>query len=98
RSDRDWSSDVCSSDLKRSTSHVRRGPLVFTKLCFQTTRNLKPAAAETRTLCRLDEFMQNLRTLRTRILAVALFASLPLAAPTREIGRASCRERAWTWV
>src|SRR5206468_5407959 len=81
RSDRDWSSDVCSSDLWRqpgSRSSRRLCGAWERRLCSppvpaETTAGGPPHGGETRK---------------------AAFASAPSASSAgRKIGRASCRER-----
>src|SRR5207247_4295703 len=93
RSTRDWSSDVCSSDLPSALEMVLDDlniPVaVYTGLIEGVRRNL-PA---------LHRYLR----LRKRMLGVDRLHYFDLYAPlvasvNVEIGRASCRERGWETV
>src|SRR5690606_40510443 len=90
RFSRDWSSDVCSSDL-----YVSRLGVSFSKYAFLTAKPMDAA-----TLLRIgylqevvpaDAFEDRVRELAAQIATLAPFAleSLKLSL---KIGRASCRE------
>src|SRR5207247_5558126 len=92
RSTRDWSSDVCSSDLhgeceKRNTVPARRRLLLATLGFLSLLDQLAYALAALLTALATDLLVE---------LVTALFGDLLPALATRllEIGRASCRERA----
>src|SRR5699024_11673189 len=91
RSKRDWSSDVCSSDL-----HIAdHGPLDYRLGVFgesfvvagQTPGPHQPGVG------RLDD-PPPVESLETR----GVVAALDDLHQNPEIGRASCRERAWIWA
>src|SRR5690606_40688168 len=88
RFSRDWSSDVCSSDLE----------LYVLRLAGQLAQRNLPGiyvvAPGSILAARLDEQALPLRLLRTRARWLPLLAARQLARwIDREIGRASCRER-----
>src|SRR3989442_10459701 len=83
RCGRDWSSDVCSSDLPRIASILhelhRGGP---------TMRRLRPAAPTRCSSWSIDAILGPAQ------LAERVYVrDVALAGPVYEIGRASCRER-----
>src|SRR5206468_10067219 len=91
RSDRDWSSDVCSSDLMRNRHIVRRRINGFERIFgFQVDRDrdiLQWLGGELLGVERVDVFEQP-----------AISGQQLLIRDFDEIGRASCRERVWVWV
>src|SRR5206468_5193844 len=97
RSDRDWSSDVCSSDLVPDAKllffdnvvvfdHVRQKMLVIANLF-----TADPKASIDGANARIDRAIEKLRHAAVELL------EFPAAADA-EIGRASCRERGQGWV
>src|SRR5207249_8337353 len=84
RSKRDWSSDVCSSDLivESPTPSTTRRRMAFATAVFEGEAELEGVRAE-----RVD----SLEALK----ALLLWGKV---VPVFEIGRASCRERVWMWV
>src|SRR5206468_7129866 len=94
RSDRDWSSDVCSSDLTpsllRKTQRIRERSRGFFELFpprdgrFSFLRNEREAF--------LEQNREAYDSLATALKSMeAEFAALT----AKQIGRASCRERVW---
>src|SRR5207245_7487538 len=88
---RDWSSDVCSSDLPvRALSVVFRGKFcaglqrLYAGGQLQFHGQLSPWAAQSK--------LQALVRQATRR-GWVVYAKRPFAGPQQEIGRASCRER-----
>src|SRR5206468_7352784 len=86
RSDRDWSSDVCSSDLKQLAIlqaegvDLRRVVIVHRRNCVAVANDYS---------AQVDAF-----GLQDRELLYPVWPS----GGVGEIGRASCRERGWSWV
>src|SRR5206468_9375183 len=94
RSDRDWSSDVCSSDLHaRERNYIDVGSAIgdFWILDLRGLRWL------TRSGRCASFFANNLPHLLDRATELAL-AEESGAAHEHKIGRASCRERVEMWV
>src|SRR5207249_8551604 len=89
RSKRDWSSDVCSSDLGQSVQYVRRD------LRSQVRIGLHDA-------CDVGEIFLALAAAPLAILRRPDLSEEYILDPsdakrqTKQIGRASCRERVWT--
>src|SRR5207245_3507868 len=80
---RDWSSDVCSSDLAALVVLILYGLLPILRTTIAGLRSIDPAIVEAGTAMGMTP-----RELLTQV-------ELPLALPSivAEIGRASCRER-----
>src|SRR5690606_41156834 len=84
RFSRDWSSDVCSSDLRSSSGHAA---IAFG---FTWRRHRKYSAIRSAVTRRKSCTIQSPPCSRSRI-------QLPPRS-TPKIGRASCRERVETWA
>src|SRR5690606_40711413 len=85
RFSRDWSSDVCSSDLCRPRLPIRPTGVCMSRFIL-FLRSLLFAV---------------LLTVATVVWALMCFVFAPLPYRQRyywKIGRASCRERVWFWV
>src|SRR5690606_40560515 len=91
RFSRDWSSDVCSSDLiyKSVLERVSPEPVVFRTLDFGGDKFLNGEVFSRE----LNPFM-GLRAIRLCMKNPEVF-NAQVRAMLREIGRASCRERGW---
>src|SRR5206468_6059817 len=91
RSDRDWSSDVCSSDLNEPTTALHTHSL--TTIVVVDIRDFTPLART------LPEALlsQTIGTwfLRTGQITQRLGSWAQKYVGDAEIGRASCRERGW---
>src|SRR5207247_6122784 len=90
RSTRDWSSDVCSSDLSSSVG-IRSMNFAFGGI--EGTVEVASELLEDG-LFRLSLRVEN----RSPGLHPLLSCHALLAISGGEIGRASCRERVWIWV
>src|SRR5690606_40042331 len=92
RFSRDWSSDVCSSDLLESLARLLTQP-AFDAVAFgnREIRQEILAKPKLQTAALRDRrgVLDRLRHVREQL--AHLFRCL-------EIGRASCRERGWIWV
>src|SRR5699024_12237415 len=90
RSKRDWSSDVCSSDLARDyvPSHVNRYLITLAGEFhrFYNSCRIKGEAPEV--LAARLKLSDTVRAVIANCLAL-----LGVSAPEKKIGRASCRER-----
>src|SRR5206468_9984734 len=94
RSDRDWSSDVCSSDLSsEELAFLRAGGTVSVAA---TLRTMARSGDGKLALVELKAVDDNYPMLGQLTLAPDLSMRDLLAE--REIGRASCREGGWVWV
>src|SRR5699024_11938991 len=88
RSKRDWSSDVCSSDLAPSATLAKVTAMSSshgTEVGVAALRHHQPSRA--RTMLTIGPTME-----MTKLVVAALSRGLS------KIGRASCRERGWVWV
>src|SRR5207302_6606288 len=84
RFSRDWSSDVCSSDLL--SQEVAQDPYGF-GILLAATRG--PGATR-------DKAYEQLRARQGKLLSSTLFSNFGYnVAAATEIGRASCRESGW---
>src|SRR5699024_11977692 len=83
RSKRDWSSDVCSSDLKTSLSSM-----------FEAVGSY---AAGTMSLEDVEEFEAKACPTCGSCSGMYTANSMNCLTEVLEIGRASCRERVWCW-
>src|SRR5206468_8280762 len=96
RSDRDWSSDVCSSDLTRFPQELTN------QLNVQKSRTTNPmawASHEHRRNC--DEIVRKIRGAQSIEELHEVMQGIKWKhgnAWRNEIGRASCRERVEIWV
>src|SRR5206468_7508352 len=98
RSDRDWSSDVCSSDLP--PEHTRLRKLVSRAFLPRRMALLRPRIQEL-----TDDLIDAFPECGELDLLLAFAFPLPLMViceflgiPYEEIGRASCREGVLYWV
>src|SRR5699024_11240162 len=87
RSKRDWSSDVCSSDLSMLQSHYKkRHDEVVRCLHFQYTKKYGLNKNKRLKNYKVEQVVSNER--------VKIKSDIPVVTELRiEIGRASCRER-----
>src|SRR3546814_3231468 len=81
----DWSSDVCSSDLLGVAAGV-------------ASSSPHPTAASTRTSTAATGRTRFMRGARSRRRPASTAGCGPPPTHGRQIGRASCRERAWQYV
>src|SRR5206468_5602350 len=86
RSDRDWSSDVCSSDLGYF-------PIILTLLVVAAILLKQPDFGLTVVLCTTIFIMLFIAQFRAKYLFLTAFSAVPI-----KIGRASCRERVYITV
>src|SRR5690606_40998194 len=84
RFSRDWSSDVCSSDLISRAITPEGVVDIFAAAGLEKPDISIPS----------DEFLAEVRGMPQRNLAVELLRKL-LEGELKKIGRASCRERGW---
>src|SRR5699024_11828586 len=82
RSKRDWSSDVCSSDLL-SRLHITERDLPVTSLILREVDEIQDTD--------MDALLQFIV-----IITFLNLAGIDLAHIEEQIGRASCRERVWS--
>src|SRR5204862_6031103 len=92
RSLRDWSSDVCSSDLNQFYLIAKSAGLDYRRVLDAMKRNYPrarsiPTPGLAAGPCLFKDTMQ-----------LAAFAQNQFSLGNAEIGRASCRERVWVWV
>src|SRR5207247_8221122 len=92
RSTRDWSSDVCSSDLKTARRAALRAALASrhaagTLLVVDDLRLPEPKTK------RMIECLRGLGLEGASVLIVLARADAAIQRAARKIGRASCRER-----
>src|SRR5207249_6920112 len=96
RSKRDWSSDVCSSDLLPTPQFAARLAPMRKPIGSAADSNLLIDIEATGHLLSaprgLDHFVSAIRTAKADVVVLD-----PLYS-THEIGRASCRERVHAWV
>src|SRR5699024_11266232 len=90
RSKRDWSSDVCSSDLAHATVTRNHEDGCALRILRLPDHLVIQGAGGSQTLDHLGDLM----SVRLR----SVDASLSLRDPRGEIGRASCRKRVESWA
>src|SRR5699024_11538923 len=87
RSKRDWSSDVCSSDLEKAYMISKSGEVlsvrVSTSLLYNDGNYVKTCICVFRDVTKIEKLQKQ------------VYLADKLAALGRKIGRASCRERVW---
>src|SRR5699024_11809445 len=88
RSKRDWSSDVCSSDLPRDTKHIKK-----IDLFFKMQANLQQQIVK-----RLNLFSNDLHSKSESVVRDQQADQNSNNLWLKQIGRASCRERVQTKV
>src|SRR5207253_3320875 len=88
---RDWSSDVCSSDLRMT----RPARLRTEKQAAHLQWHLRRAAEYRHRPMQLVRQVPRRRIAQTQWLEAAALLSLSLRLRLGKIGRASCRERVW---
>src|SRR5206468_4943696 len=91
RSDRDWSSDVYSSDLKGGAKIAATAGQELTMVEL-TREGIEALRGE------LDTLVSQRSGVREEIRKAMLDKDFRENAPLDEIGRASCRERVERWV
>src|SRR5690606_39537531 len=84
RFSRDWSSDVCSSDLDR-VRDISRADAVTVARAFEATRRIFD----------LEALVDRINALDNKAPAAAQIALHQRVAGALQIGRASCRGRVW---
>src|SRR5262249_59178223 len=85
----DWSSDVCSSDL----GDYKLFDSILTRVRAVTAQEIQQAAAKYLTLANASIHEYESAKATPRSFTPEKFAELILTFESREIGRASCRER-----
>src|SRR5206468_7773873 len=96
-SDRDWSSDVCSSDLGHQPPAVDDADHVAVALDPELIRHRPPEPRRRPPVHMADVVVRLVLAHRLELGAEAERpAHTALEAESPEIGRASCRERAWS--
>src|SRR3546814_13805975 len=89
----DWSSDVCSSDLKESARKVRRLTRRTGVAEDRGSKDVRPPRVNPLHQIEIDDFRRDrLLAALALILGAAFCLGLPFALQAGEIGRASCRE------
>src|SRR5207302_4736164 len=93
RFSRDWSSDVCSSDLTLMIATAVWSVTLPAALLMVELLNAAPSAVR-----RNGKYVAVKLALAARMYVKAIAMPMPAMAPTAgEIGRASCRERVEEW-
>src|SRR5206468_7181483 len=98
RSDRDWSSDVCSSDLRSRLWPVAIFIAALLQFCLFLNHRDITTAHEGRVAATAREMLQRHDWIVPYCNGVPRVAKPPLPYWTTKIGRASCRERVWDGV
>src|SRR5206468_8781271 len=91
RSDRDWSSDVCSSDLMISGELLPFKNAPFGLAIAAQVPVVPVYVGNTFEIMPKGRFFLRPRPIR-------LVIGEPISTAGMKIGRASCRERVWRWV